>query len=177
MRVSLDAGSSILFMHREFSASSAATPEALFKRLGDLAAHLPPGGRFRPAHVTGVEAQLSPPRFLLQCTRTYRELSGPVCEGRIVPNGSGSAVHGKIRRNRGFLAAPFFTLLVLILGWLDKGRFGIGNLAILFGLLFLAGGSLLLTLFSTAKHEAEADTLVALVRRAAEPATDDHAGV
>jgi hypothetical protein len=65
----------------------------------------------------------------------------------------------------------------LVYTWLNKGA-GIGTLAaILIGALLLTGWSLLLSLFSSEKHEAEIDALVALVRTVAGPASDDEAGV
>jgi hypothetical protein len=165
-------------MQREFTLNSAATPDALFNRLRDLGTHLPPAARFRPAHVTGMQVKISPPRFWLQCTRTYREFSGPVCDGRIVPVDSGSVLSGKIRRNRGFLLAPLVALPILLYAWLGRSNSNsAGLVALLFGALLLAGWSLLVSLFSTDKHEAEVDALLALVRRAAEPASDDQAGV
>jgi hypothetical protein len=70
------------------------------------------------------------------------------------------------------LALPF-----LVYTWLNKGA-GIGTLAaILIGALLLTGWFLLLSLFSSEKHEAEVDALVALLRTVAGPASDDEAGV
>jgi hypothetical protein len=53
----------------------------------------------------------------------------------------------------------------------------LGLTAILLGFLLLAGWSLLFSLFSTDKHEAEVDALLAFVRWAAEPPPDENAGV
>ena len=165
-------------MQHDFSVISAAMPDTVFKRLKDFGVQLPPGSRFRPAHVTGVQVEVSPPRFTLQCTRAYREYLGPVCEGRVMPEGSGSLLRCRFRRNRGFLIAPLLALPFLIYTRLNRSGLGSGTLAaILIGALLLTGWCLLLSLFSSEKHEAEVDALVALVRTAAGPASDDKAGV
>ena len=160
----------------DFSITSTEAPEVFLARLKDAAAQLPPGGRLHPEHVTGIEVVLTPPRFTIQCTRDYREAFGPVCEGRVAPNDTGTVVHVAIRRSRAYLAAPAIAL-PLILYNVIRGTLSIGTLAVcLAALLVMIGLTVLFSLLSSDKHEAEADALTALVRRAALPRSGEYAG-
>jgi len=95
----------------------------------------------------------------------------------VLPNGLGSVVRGTIRRSRAILLAPLLGLLLLLYGWVRGDTYGLGStVVILVGIVLLVVWSLLFSLFSTDKHEAEADVLVALVRTAAQRADDGSAG-
>ena len=163
-------------MQREISLHSTAAPDVVLQRLRDLAAHLPPGSRYRPSHVTAIQIQLVPPRFSVQCIRTYRDYSGPFCDGRVLAGGTGSIIQGTLRRRWGFFFAPLLALPFVVYSWL-QGSIGVGGMAMMLVLLaVLAGWLALVSLFSSDRHEAEADALLALLARAADPESDAQAG-
>ena len=160
----------------DFSITSIAAPEVFLARLKDVAAQLPSGGRLHPEHVTGIDVVLTPPRFTIQCRRDYREAFGPVCEGRVAPTDSGSVVHVAIRRSRAYLAVPAIALPLLLYNVI-RGTLGIGALTVwMAALLVMSGLTVLFSLLSSDKHEAEIDALTALVQRAALPRSDGYAG-
>jgi len=160
-------------MPREISLHSTATPEIVLQRLRDLATQPPPGSRYRPSHVSAFRIQVSPPRFRLQCIRTSRDASGPLCDGRVVAGGSGSIIQGTLRRSWGFLFVPLVALPLVLYSWL-RGSMSVGSMAIMLVVLaVLAGWLAFNSLFSSVGHEAEAEALVALLARAADPEPDD----
>jgi len=144
--------------------------------LREVSANLPSGGRLRPPHVAGIRATIEPPKFVLECERHYRDYFGPVCVGRIVADPSGTVVRARIRRSLQAWVVPALVVLLALLGWLRGPGLGIGGLVLLGGaLVAVVGWPILLSLFSTAKYEAEADALDAVLRRTAEQAAGGQA--
>ena len=132
---------------------------------------LPAQGRLRPAHVSGICAHIDPPSFTIEYKRDYRDYFGPVCVGEVSSDSSGSRVTARIPRSRESWFIPGLILLVAVFGWVRSGGPRIREVIILIvALPLVVGWSLLLSLFSMPKYEAEADGLDAMLRRAIERA-------
>ena len=158
-------------MQRRLSYQSTRAPEELLRSLERTVADLPTGGRFRPPHVSKIRADIQPPHFLLECERDHRDLFGPVCEGTVTGRASGSAIQATIRRSRASWFIPIIILLLTVVGWLRGGGPTVVSVILLAAAIpVTVGWPMLISLFSTSNHEAEADALDAVLRRAIEQA-------
>jgi len=154
---------------RQFDVESAASAMVVLEALRAFSTNLPSRGRVRPDHTTGVSVTVTPPRFTLQYRRTYRDWLAPVCTGVVSANGEGAHIRATIRNSRGLLVLPILWFGLAAYAWVRRGGPDvIGLVIILVACLGLGVMALVQASFSVVKHEAEADGLAALVRRAAQ---------
>ena len=82
-------------------------------------------------------------------------------------------MEGRIHRSRGILVVPALSVMAVVGAWLLGTRPSAGSFILLVvGSGVVMAWTAVMSLFQSAKHEAEADGLVALVRRAAERVAD-----
>jgi hypothetical protein len=152
-------------VERRLSYRSSAAPEAVLRALEQTVASLPSSGRVRPAHVARIRAKIDPPDFMLECERNYRDVFGPVCIGTVRPEGSGSSIRVRLRRGRGIWFIPAFAVILTVIGWIRRGGPTIGSIILLAAVIpLIVFWPMLISLFATSNHEAEADALDAVLR-------------
>ena len=161
-------------MERRLSYRSSAAPDAVLRSLEQTVASLPTSGRVRPVHVVRIRAKINPPDFVLECERKYRDVFGPVCIGTVRAEGSGSSIRARLRAGRGIWFIPAVAVALTVIGWIRGSGPTIGSIILLAAFIpLIVFWPMLISLFATSNHEAEADALDAVLRRTIDRAEGD----